>query len=495
MGFMDNLKKKASSFSEETVHHVDWDEEARLKSEQEQEQEYVEYEEAPAPAPAPEPDSAKEGIKLSDFNLFGKISKNEKPAKQKTPREKPAKEPKVQKEKPSREKPSSSPHDDSDDDAPKSGILSWLKKDKEKQEHEDTPEHPTENSTVIKDILEFLDIQSSYNIPTNVLMVQDLDGVGEFDVQMPKGYDMGQVRTFVAQVEDSIKYFQEKLQERNEHVAKLATTVDRLQVDLHNSKFDAEIATGVNILPTEESEQLSSENLELKLKVRNLEQKIRELEHSSGEYIPAEVTEEDQARIDSLQDQLSIAQREHDEALDENRELRARIAYMEEELDDPQRMMQQQQNDAPVFHDVDDIQYEDSFAEGLEDHNSLPDLSGGQDQDTLYEDDTYYEDDVAYEDDGELPDFDFDEPDTAQYSSGLDEIPYRENQNFAYVDDEPLNEIVDAGDNWDNYDYDEEMPSLEPETREEAQFAALLDDDDEDDILEKMIRDRQGGSN
>lgn len=476
MSFMKNIQNKLSHMSEEVVHHVDYDEEARKKAEAEEAYEY-DYEpeilqelDEPTVEPSAKDDTiAKEGLKLSDFNPFARKNKEEKsPKPPKPPKEKKVREPrekpvKAVQEKPVREKEEKVESEETSIPERLKGMLGWLKKQEESEETEDSKALSQQQAN---DILELLEIPASYKVPADVFMKQDLDSIGKFNYQMPKGYDIGEVRTVIDQFKNSIEYFQDKLQERNDHIAKLATTIDKLQTDLYNSKFETEIASSVNIIPTEESEDIARENLDLKTEIRRLEYELKKWEMQAEGYEP-ELSAEDIDQINSLQDQLSIAQRENEEAREENRELRARLASLEEAFDDPQRFMESDDETPEVVYDLD---YREQFGEGLEGTAPLPDLDGLNSGDS----------DI-------LPDIDFDS--TGASSEDPIAAAYAANPNFTYVD-EPLEDVLPPV-NWDEddeEDYDDtELPSFEPESPEQAKFAELLaEDDGEEDFFNTL---------
>lgn len=180
----------------------------------------------------------------------------------------------------------------------------------------------------IKDVLEILRIPATFMIPSDVLMPEDFKRV-EFDLQIPQGYDIGQVEFFVERAESSIREYIELLEKRNEHVALLATTVDRLQVDLENLKFDSQIAAGIGIMPTSDNDELEKDNLELKMQVKKLEDALR------AKTTSPELTSKERELYENVRNEFSILKREYDALEQDNRELRLQLAHMEEQQDDP----------------------------------------------------------------------------------------------------------------------------------------------------------------
>lgn len=199
----------------------------------------------------------------------------------------------------------------------------------ESGEERSAPKEEIEYDEVkIKDVLEVLKIPSTYIIASDVLMPEDFKAI-EFDLQVPQGYDIGQVEFFVERAEGSIAEYLKLLEERNNHIAKLATTVDRLQVDLENLKFDSQIAAGIGIMPTSDNDELERDNLELRLQVKRLEDKLK-----AKTNMP-DLSSKERQLYEDLRNQYSILEREKSNLEQENSDLRVEIARMEEEQDDP----------------------------------------------------------------------------------------------------------------------------------------------------------------
>lgn len=213
----------------------------------------------------------------------------------------------------------------------------------------------------IKDVLEILEIPTTFEIESDIFLPEDITEL-EFDYQTPHGFDMGQVTAFVEQTRSSIESYVKLLRLRNEHVAKLATVVDRLQVDLNNQRFDSEIANGINIMPTQDDDDLNNQNMELKLLVMRLREELEALK--SGDDLS---THERQA-FDDLQDQLSLANREVERLTEDNYELKTRLSYLDEDMG------------------VDPVENEKSFApESSEQFSDVQSLPTFEDESSLVE--------------------------------------------------------------------------------------------------------------
>jgi hypothetical protein len=177
----------------------------------------------------------------------------------------------------------------------------------------------------IKDVLEILEIPATFEIGQDMFLPEDITDI-EFDYQTPHGYDMGQVGNFVEQARDSVVSYVKLLKLRNEHIAKLATVVDRLQVDLNNQRFDSEIANGINIMPTQDDDDLNNKNMELTLLVMRLREELAALKEADS------LSTNERQAFEDLQDQLSIVTRDCERLNEENYELRTRVSFMEEDL-------------------------------------------------------------------------------------------------------------------------------------------------------------------
>jgi len=218
----------------------------------------------------------------------------------------------------------------------------------------------------IRDVLEVLKIPTTFVIPPDVLMPDDFPTI-DFDLQVPQGYDIGQVEFFVERADSTVQEYLRLLEQRNEHVAKLATTVDRLQVDLQNLKYDSQIAAGIGIMPTSDNDELERENMELKLQVKRLEDQIKAKTRTP------DLSSKERELYENLRNQYSIIQRERDELEQQVVDLRTQIAALEEDADDPSWMAGSQVEGLPGF-DLDAPMPDLGMPSGIEimDGGSLP---------------------------------------------------------------------------------------------------------------------------
>lgn len=332
----------------------------------------------------------------------------------------------------------------------------------------------------IKDVLEILEIPATFEIGREIFLPEDIAEV-EFDYQTPHGFDMGQVEAFVTQARDSLTNYVKLLKLRNEHVAKLATVVDRLQVDLNNQRFDSEIANGINIMPTQDDDDLNNQNMELKLLNMRLREELAALKSSDS------LSTDERQAFEDLQDQLSIVSRECESLREANYELKTKVSFMEEDLGvDPVEDEKAFTSGRPISNDDDeeDLEYNDFSAS-----NSLPDFGAS-----------------------ELPNFEDDsETDNA--------ISSNDNSAFFVGEDLTLDEFIKE--NQDSYDGENEeddgdfsmieimgetppprteiKPEVEPEFEPEFELEVKsspriisIFDEDEDDELEAIMKQEFG---
>jgi len=369
MGFLDKAKNKLSglynSVSEETVRKIDYEVDDEIFDEPEVEQK---------PKPKPKPKVEKPVVDIK--SKLTSIVKTDKPKVEKV------KEEKV---------------------APKKS-----KKDENPQE--------------VKDVLEVLNILETFKIPPNVLMPEDLDQV-KFDLQVPKGYDIGQVNAFLEQVITTTKHYVTLLKTRNSDVAKLATTIDRLEVDLNNVKFDSELSQGINIMPSDSDDNVINENIELKLENRRLKEL---LENNSFD---EELSEEKQNEFHALQDKLSLANRRVEDLNEEIYGLRNRIAYFEEQADATMEKVS----------DYTEVEVDDSEWDVDNSANNIPSFAEtfGQGLESIALDD----------EDSDLPEVDLNESIRSNDESDAYEDFYNEsdsNNAFAAINSDPVQDLFNS---------------------------------------------------
>lgn len=164
------------------------------------------------------------------------------------------------------------------------------------------------------DVLELLNIAEDYPVPSNVLLLGDLDRV-RFDVSQPKGYDMHMVEEFYDSVHDSIAWYVDKLQQRNNDIRKMEDMLNKQNTDIHNAKVaeamsdpDFTIMTGSESTAEQELQEAQIKIMNLEDENRKLQKKIQSMGNGgNGDQMDADT----QSRYDALQNQLGIVQREN----------------------------------------------------------------------------------------------------------------------------------------------------------------------------------------
>lgn len=174
----------------------------------------------------------------------------------------------------------------------------------------------------LHDILDILQIPATFDIPANVFLPSDLESV-EFDIQVPHGYDEGQVIRFVEQTRQSIAHLTSLLLQRNADVAKIASVVDKLQVDLNNERLESEIAQGVSIMSGDGDTDLETQLLHEQLRTKELSEKIVALESKLSSHESSD-TSGDNKELEEKCEKLS---QEVNELRKRNEELEVQVAH------------------------------------------------------------------------------------------------------------------------------------------------------------------------
>lgn len=185
----------------------------------------------------------------------------------------------------------------------------------------------------IQDVLYLLNIPETFELREFVLLPEDIDGIN-FDIQYPKGYEIGQVDNFLTQAKKTISELVKLLKLRNKHIAELATTVDRLQVDANNYKFDAQLANGINIMPTDDSDALQEENLNLRIYIKDIESELEKAKRMiNGEVQDMSISDGERETLNQLKDEYSVLQIESNALKQENSGLRNQVAELIEDIE------------------------------------------------------------------------------------------------------------------------------------------------------------------
>lgn len=344
MGFLDKAKDKIDSLSDEVVRVMETNDEEKEK------------EEKPKKEKLPKEKKPKKDFNFPKFKKLSSEDKEEQPEKSSN-KNIPLADDLLFKDEPIIEE---NPFEDNAFDLEEDFNDDFLQSKQEdfeagKEKYSDIEAPKVLDNNEIQDILDFLKIPADVEIPADVYMVDDLDKI-ELTQQAPIGYDFGEVDTFVNNVKNSIKTYQEILGDRNKDIATLATTIDKLQIDLNNTKVDLQVANGLSIMPTNQSEAIENELVNEKIKNRNLIEKIQKFEKSGKEETTSEETDN---FINALQDELALTKRKIEELEAKNYELITKVQYAEENQDYERPDQEMDDN----FFNMDNQENSDDFME------------------------------------------------------------------------------------------------------------------------------------
>lgn len=347
------------------------------------------------------------------------------------------------------------------------------------QGHDRHPDKKEKNQRV-SDILDVLNIPITFEIESDVFLPEDLKDIS-FNLQAPQGYEMGEVNTFVSRVKVSTNRLVDLLKQRNEHIAKLATMVDRLQVDVNNMKFQNEVANGINVMPTStsDSEDIENENLELRLANKRLQEELDRVVNS-GQYSQNsdELSDSQREQFEILQDELSVRQREIEDLKEEIYDLKNKNAELSDAQDD--LMFNNNDNEEPTdirefaydFEDEDDSnadEKDDDYYEvsldvpldavtnlssyGEETHIPDPGKNSAFYDDDIESTETFLQDNAEFynvdpsenpEDNLNIFDFDDEDSNSKQNNNHLENVSYDYGtKNSEDDDDDILNDLQD----------------------------------------------------
>lgn len=177
----------------------------------------------------------------------------------------------------------------------------------------------------IQDVLKVLRIPADIIIEEEYFLPDDIKEI-EFDTQAPYGYEMSQVNAFVENTKKTVEEYVRLITERNKHVAQLATVVDRLQIDLHNMKYESLSANGINVMTGNTSEDLENELMEARLEIKRLESKINNTSDN--------LTSTERKQYETIQDNLALLRRENNTLTQKNQNLRLANIKLQQELEE-----------------------------------------------------------------------------------------------------------------------------------------------------------------
>lgn len=267
----------------------------------------------------------------------------------------------------------------------------------------------------LKDVLKNENIPETFELDKSYLAPEDFPKI-RFSTQIPEGYDMGEITAFVRMVKESVSYYIDLLNQRNNHVTKLASIVDQLIVDNNNLRFQNEAAQGISIMSSSDTDELEEENTRLKIENEKLQKQVRNFKNTSDNG--------SEKRITDLQNTISLMRRENEDLNSTIADLRVRIAELEEEGFDFNLNSSTNSNKTSGFAEIDDNG--ENF--GLEE--------GESNIDTLPEDDLILpeEDELLPEDD----DVDFNSSNSRRVRD------YSVSSNFIDDEDESLDDFLEA---------------------------------------------------
>jgi len=207
-----------------------------------------------------------------------------------------------------------------------------------KNQNENNGSHNPANNPItnekIEDVLNLLRIDPTFKIPEEVMVPEDLSMVN-FSFQVPQGFDQGEVMNFVAQVRSSLRFYKELLVQRNLDVAKLASVIDKLQVEINNARWDQEVANGISVMPTMDDTDLENQLGEAKLKIRRLEDDLNAMrEQLNNSNVQQSQNRENDARNADLMDALSVSKSKIASLEEENFMLKNELAQIQDDAED-----------------------------------------------------------------------------------------------------------------------------------------------------------------
>lgn len=166
-------------------------------------------------------------------------------------------------------------------------------------------------------VLEALQIDDALQVPNTVMMPEDFKRP-KFSKATPIGYDMAEVDSFINQARASLQTFLDLHDARNKDIIKLAEYSTRLINDNKELLYNAELAQGVSVMPTESESELALS--EAKMTIMALKSQLQKYERSGP------ISEDAESYYT---DRIAILEREQEELKWENKELKAKIISLE----------------------------------------------------------------------------------------------------------------------------------------------------------------------
>lgn len=188
------------------------------------------------------------------------------------------------------------------------------------------------------DTLEALGIPTTFDVPSNVFMKDDLTNGVDFDYLAPKGFDIAQVQSFVSRVAVSVKFYQDRLEDRKKHIATLADIIDRQSIDNQNLKYELGKNQGVSIVATSshddleaENNLLIAENSKLRKEKDALRSELVNMKNSHNDEGTSSSSNEWKEKYEELEDQYVALMSENERLKNENIDLQKDLRLEEED--------------------------------------------------------------------------------------------------------------------------------------------------------------------
>jgi hypothetical protein len=176
--------------------------------------------------------------------------------------------------------------------------------------HED--DEPSDSNDI--DMLGVVGVPRKYEISDEYLLPGDLDRI-KFDITKPSGYDTAMVDDFYENVYNTLNHLLDIIRKRDSDVNKCDKFINRLAVDLHNSKLSDEMSEGLTVLPGQPSTS-EAELQQANLRIIKLQEELKAYK-STG--TPRNTGD---SKFDDIQNQVSILQAKNRQLTSENKRLR-----------------------------------------------------------------------------------------------------------------------------------------------------------------------------
>lgn len=171
-----------------------------------------------------------------------------------------------------------------------------------KSDEENTEGNAEEGN--VSDVLERFRIPLSIDIPDPVLTSKEAQSV-RFGYTKPHGFSTTQVEKFHGEVLQSLKWYVKSLEQRDKHIHKLATEIDKCLTDLQNTRFQLETFQGLG---------------------------MQAMVDDKGNYITEDDLTEEQllivqkdSRIIELENELNLMNKDYEHVVEDNKRLHQQV--------------------------------------------------------------------------------------------------------------------------------------------------------------------------